>query len=39
MSEAYDGLQVVGMDPHRRRSVLVRMTADGRKLETCAARK
>lgn len=34
MSEAYDGLQVVGMDLHRRRSVLVRMTADGRKLET-----
>ena len=34
MSEAYDGRQVVGMDPHRRRSVLVRMTADGRKLET-----
>src|SRR5215467_9557290 len=34
MSAAYDGLQVVGMDLHRRRSVLVRMTADGRKLET-----
>jgi transposase len=34
MSEAYDGPQVVGMDLHRRRSVLVRMTADGRKLET-----
>ena len=34
MSEAYDGQQVVGMDLHRRRSVLVRMTADGRKLET-----
>jgi transposase len=34
MSEAYDGRQVVGMDLHRRRSVLVRMTADGRKLET-----
>ncbi len=34
MSEAYDGLQVVGMDLHRRRSVLVRMTSDGRKLET-----
>jgi hypothetical protein len=32
--EAYDGLRVVGMDLHRRRSVLVRMTADGRKLET-----
>ena len=34
MSEAYDGPQVVGMDLHRRRSVLVRMTSDGRKLET-----
>jgi hypothetical protein len=34
MSEAYDGPQVVGMDLHRRRSVLVRMAADGRKLET-----
>jgi hypothetical protein len=34
MSEAYDGRRVVGMDLHRRRSVLVRMTADGRKLET-----
>jgi transposase len=34
MSVAYDGQQVVGMDLHRRRSVLVRMTADGRKLET-----
>ncbi len=34
MTEAYDGRQVVGMDLHRRRSVLVRMTMDGRKLET-----
>lgn len=34
MAGAYDGPQVVGMDLHRRRSVLVRMTADGRKLET-----
>src|SRR5215467_6056620 len=34
MFEAYDGPQVVGMDLHRRRSLLVRMTADGRKLET-----
>ncbi len=32
--EAYDGPQIVGMDLHRRRSVLVRMTPDGRKLET-----
>ena len=34
MTEAYAGRQVVGMDLHRRRSVLVRMTEDGRKLET-----
>src|SRR5262249_53876023 len=34
MMEAYDSRQVVGMDLHRRRSVLVRMTEDGRKLET-----
>jgi transposase len=34
MTEAYDGREVVGMDLHRRRSVLVRMTPDGRKLET-----
>ena len=34
MTEAYDGRQVVGMDLHRRRSVLVRMTMGGRKLET-----
>jgi len=27
--EAHHGRQVVGMDPHRRRSVLVRMTEDG----------
>jgi Transposase len=32
--EAYDGPQIVGMDLHRRRSVLVRMAADGRKLAT-----
>src|SRR4249919_2961963 len=31
---AYDGPQIVGMDLHRRRSVLVRMTPDGRKLAT-----
>jgi transposase len=30
--EDYDGRQVVGMDLHRRRSVLVRMTEDGRRL-------
>jgi len=34
MTEAYDGREVVGIDLHRRRSVLVRMTGDGRKLET-----
>src|ERR1700740_3680313 len=34
MAEAYDGREVVGMDLHRRRSVLVRMTEDGRELET-----
>ena len=34
MTEAYDGgRQVVGLDLHRRRCVLVRMTEDGRKLE------
>ena len=31
---AYNGRQVVGIDLHRRRSVIVRMTEDGRKLET-----
>jgi DNA-binding MarR family transcriptional regulator len=36
MSEAYDGREVVGMDLHRRRSVLVRMTPDGRKLWRCS---
>ena len=34
MTEAYEGRQVVGMELQRRRSVLVRMTMDGRKLET-----
>jgi hypothetical protein len=34
METAYDGGQVVGMDLHRRRSVLVRMTEDGRRLGT-----
>jgi transposase len=32
METAYDGRQVVGMDLHRRRSVLVRMSEDGRRL-------
>ena len=34
MTEDYAGRQVVGMDLHRHRSVLVRMTEDGRKLGT-----
>jgi transposase len=34
METAYDGRQVVGMDLHRCRSVLVRMTEDGRRLGT-----
>jgi hypothetical protein len=32
METAHDGRQVVGIDLHRRRSVLVRMTEDGRRL-------
>jgi transposase len=34
MSEQYEGRQFVGMDLHRRRSVLVRMTEAGELLET-----
>jgi transposase len=34
VSEAYEGRQIVGMDLHRRRSVLVRMTEAGEQLET-----
>src|SRR6266436_3879052 len=34
METAYDGRQIVGMDLHRQRSVLVRMTEDGRRLGT-----
>jgi hypothetical protein len=34
VTEAYDGRQVVGIDLHRRRSVIVRMPEDERKLET-----
>jgi transposase len=34
VSEAYEGRQIVGMDLHRRRSVLVRMTESGEQLET-----
>ncbi|MDQ2710412.1 MAG: transposase [Actinomycetota bacterium] len=34
MSGVYEGKQIVGMDLHRRRSVLVRMTEAGDHLET-----
>jgi transposase len=34
VSEQYAGHQIVGMDLHRRRSVLVRMTETGEQLET-----
>jgi hypothetical protein len=34
METAYDARQVVGIDLHRRRSVLVRMAKDGRRLGT-----
>jgi transposase len=34
VSEQYAGRQIVGMDLHRRRSVLVRMTETGEQLET-----
>lgn len=34
MSEAYAGKQIVGIDLHRRRSVVVRMTEAGQRLET-----
>ena len=34
MSGVYSGRQFVGMDLHRRRSVLVRMTESGEHLET-----
>ena len=34
MSELYSGRQFVGMDLHRRRSLLVRMTKSGEHLET-----
>ena len=32
MSESYDGRQVVGIDLHRRRTVIVRMTESGQRL-------
>jgi transposase len=34
VSESYEGKQIVGIDLHRRRSVLVRMTEAGETLET-----
>jgi transposase len=34
VSESYAGRQIVGIDLHRRRSVLVRMTEAGQRLET-----
>ena len=34
VSELYEGRQFVGMDLHRRRSVVVRMTESGEHLET-----
>jgi transposase len=34
VSEAYEGKQIVGIDLHRRRSVLVCMTESGERLET-----
>jgi hypothetical protein len=34
VSEVYAGRQIVGIDLHRRRSVLVRMTEAGQTLET-----
>jgi hypothetical protein len=38
MGAAYDGRQIAGMDLHRRRSVLVRMAEDGRRLSTANVR-
>jgi hypothetical protein len=34
VSGVYAGKQIVGMDLHRRRSVIVRMTESGERLET-----
>src|SRR3954451_2165401 len=34
MSAEYDGKQIVGIDLHRRRSVIVRMTEAGERLDT-----
>ena len=38
MSGAYEGKQIVGMDQHRRRLVLVRLTEIGEQLERCGSR-
>lgn len=32
MTAGYDGQQIVGMDLHRKRSVLVRMSSEGERL-------
>ncbi len=37
VSESYEGKQIVGIDLHRRRSVLVRMTEAGEVLERCGS--
>jgi hypothetical protein len=34
MSAEYDGSQIVGIDLHRRRSVIVRMDQAGQRLDT-----
>ena len=34
VNAGYDGRQVVGIDLHRRRSVIVQMTPDGQRLGT-----
>ncbi|GIF02441.1 hypothetical protein Ari01nite_99050 [Paractinoplanes rishiriensis] len=35
MSAEYDGPQIVGIDLHRRRSVIVRMDQAGQRLASC----
>jgi transposase len=35
MSAEYDGPQIVGIDLHRRRSVIVRMDQAGQRLDSC----
>jgi hypothetical protein len=38
MSAEYDGQQIVGIDLHRRRSVIVRMSETGEQTWQCADR-